>query len=344
MTATPEQHAEALDPATSPAGLAVLATEPELWPAIAAHPNAYPDLLDYLGQYGDAATQAALAARRAVPAPPEPQAASAAPATAEPVEPVAVAVEPAPFMAEQPAPQPFPAASHQAAPYGASYQQPMPAQPGMMPPGTAQQPVVFVHGPGRKPSNAARNLGVPGSLLVILGLLLAAGAVWWAYSLGLSDATISDISDTSDSSGSLSGIAGALIGIAILGWAGLGALVLGGLLLLITLCIARLAAGSAVARGIGAVIAIAGVVVGAIVVYPGVQIFTIGSNVISSFTSGDVLSAGLNALSGYASLMSYAKFYVDLGEIGTYVMAGAAVVLGLVGSLIVLVSFAGRRR
>ena len=58
-------EAELADPATAPARLAELAhSNPELHPAIAAHPAAYPDLLDWLESRDDAATRQAVEQRR----------------------------------------------------------------------------------------------------------------------------------------------------------------------------------------------------------------------------------------------------------------------------------------
>lgn len=58
-------EAELADPATAPARLAELAhSNPELHPAIAAHPAAYPDLLDWLESRDDAATKQAVEQRR----------------------------------------------------------------------------------------------------------------------------------------------------------------------------------------------------------------------------------------------------------------------------------------
>jgi hypothetical protein len=49
MAATPEQTSLAADPSTDAQTLADLAhAEPDLWPAIAAHPNAYPGLIDWM--------------------------------------------------------------------------------------------------------------------------------------------------------------------------------------------------------------------------------------------------------------------------------------------------------
>jgi type II secretory pathway pseudopilin PulG len=53
VTASPEQAALLADPATSAATLQSLAAaNPELWPAIAAHPNVYPDLLAWMHENG----------------------------------------------------------------------------------------------------------------------------------------------------------------------------------------------------------------------------------------------------------------------------------------------------
>ena len=54
------------NPFTSGADLSAIAqTQPSLWPGVAAHPNAFPELLSQLGQFGDPAVQAALASRGA---------------------------------------------------------------------------------------------------------------------------------------------------------------------------------------------------------------------------------------------------------------------------------------
>jgi hypothetical protein len=53
MAATPSQTLLAADPSTDAQTLADLAhAEPELWPAIAAHPNAYPGLIDWMHENG----------------------------------------------------------------------------------------------------------------------------------------------------------------------------------------------------------------------------------------------------------------------------------------------------
>ena len=52
-----------LDPTTSPADLARLAQDPAHRAAVAAHPNAYPELLAWLAGLGDPAVDAALRAR-----------------------------------------------------------------------------------------------------------------------------------------------------------------------------------------------------------------------------------------------------------------------------------------
>jgi len=57
----------AVDPSTSAADLAQIAqAQPRLWPEIAAHPNAYPDLLSWLSANGDTATKQAVATRLTV--------------------------------------------------------------------------------------------------------------------------------------------------------------------------------------------------------------------------------------------------------------------------------------
>ena len=55
---------EAADPATSAQALHEIATTiPELRAAVAANPSAYPELLDWMGQLGESAVDAAIAAR-----------------------------------------------------------------------------------------------------------------------------------------------------------------------------------------------------------------------------------------------------------------------------------------
>ncbi|MFT4299837.1 MAG: hypothetical protein QM597_09410 [Aeromicrobium sp.] len=61
--ATDETRAEASNPATAPARLQELTSDPELWPLIAAHPNAYPGLLTWLGENGGNDVKAAIAGR-----------------------------------------------------------------------------------------------------------------------------------------------------------------------------------------------------------------------------------------------------------------------------------------
>ncbi|MDR2973658.1 MAG: CPBP family intramembrane metalloprotease [Propionibacteriaceae bacterium] len=65
---TVEYGAGALyDPNLPPAELAVIATwYPQLWPWIVNHPNAYPQLLDWLAAVGDESVRRAVAARRAI--------------------------------------------------------------------------------------------------------------------------------------------------------------------------------------------------------------------------------------------------------------------------------------
>ena len=77
-----------VDPTTSGADLAQIAqAQPGLWPQIAAHPNAYPDLLTWLEANGGATTKQAVAARNAAPSP-------AVPSPPPPQAPVATVVAP----------------------------------------------------------------------------------------------------------------------------------------------------------------------------------------------------------------------------------------------------------
>lgn len=61
--ATDETRAEASNPGTSPARLQELTSDSELWPLIAANPNAYDALLTWLGENGGADVRAAIAGR-----------------------------------------------------------------------------------------------------------------------------------------------------------------------------------------------------------------------------------------------------------------------------------------
>ena len=62
------------DPTTSPEDLlAITTTQSNLWVLIAQHPNAYPDLLNYLSQYGDDTVRAVVAARAAQAIVPSPE-------------------------------------------------------------------------------------------------------------------------------------------------------------------------------------------------------------------------------------------------------------------------------
>ncbi|MDR0284166.1 MAG: hypothetical protein LBI33_04650 [Propionibacteriaceae bacterium] len=56
-----EAQAALRDPATSPDDLmAIVEAQPDLWPEVARHPGVYQELLDYLWEYGDEATRAAI--------------------------------------------------------------------------------------------------------------------------------------------------------------------------------------------------------------------------------------------------------------------------------------------
>ncbi len=87
---------ELQDPALAPARLQQIAIEapPEYLAAVAAHPRAYPELLDWIAQYGDAAAQAAVAAARGGMA--ETSVAASAPAPLPAVRPAAPTAAPAP--------------------------------------------------------------------------------------------------------------------------------------------------------------------------------------------------------------------------------------------------------
>ncbi|WP_229053998.1 hypothetical protein [Aeromicrobium sp. Leaf350] len=61
--ATDETRAEASNPGTPAARLQELTNDPELWPLIAANPNAYDSLLAWLGENGGPDVQSAIASR-----------------------------------------------------------------------------------------------------------------------------------------------------------------------------------------------------------------------------------------------------------------------------------------
>jgi len=87
--ATDETRAEASDPTTSPTRLQELTSDAELWPLIAANPNAYDALLTWLGENGGPDVQAAIAGRGAgaeptAVLPPSPMPAAAPPLTPPP--------------------------------------------------------------------------------------------------------------------------------------------------------------------------------------------------------------------------------------------------------------------
>lgn len=109
---TPQERAS--DPATTALELQQLAADhPEVRPAIAKHPAAYPALLDWLGALGDSAVNAALVERRAADAaPPAPAPLESAPEVAEssPV-PVVADVSPSDDVAGSPSPAPVAAES-----------------------------------------------------------------------------------------------------------------------------------------------------------------------------------------------------------------------------------------
>ncbi|AWB91748.1 hypothetical protein [Aeromicrobium chenweiae] len=145
---------EAQDPSTTPARLAELAqADRALWPAIAVHPQAYPGLLEWLGQQGDATVSAVLALRSsssaATPTPteviPSVQPSAQQPSAEQPTSPVAEPVVPSqptspvaePVVPSQPAEQAYqpaePTQSFQPAEPTQSYQPTQtwqPAQPG----------------------------------------------------------------------------------------------------------------------------------------------------------------------------------------------------------------------
>ncbi len=107
---------EAADPRTSAARLHEIAqADRETWPLIAAHPQAYDGLLEWLGEHGDDTVREAIAARAAAvpppPPPPGPPAPPAPPTQESPVQeapveepPVAPVAEPTVPLEPTPAP------------------------------------------------------------------------------------------------------------------------------------------------------------------------------------------------------------------------------------------------
>lgn len=62
------------DPATTAAGLAEIAQgHPELWPEVATHPQAYPELVDWIARHAWAATAVAPVVEPAIAGPGHPE-------------------------------------------------------------------------------------------------------------------------------------------------------------------------------------------------------------------------------------------------------------------------------
>lgn len=147
---------QASDPATPAEVLAAIAEHrPDLRPAVASNPTAYPGLLDWLGRLGDPAVDAALAARVAAPsaaayATPEPPAQQPEPAGAEPIAPEPVAPEPVAY--EVPAAPEAPAPDQGFTPPGYV----PPAAEGYQPPAAAEPYAAPGYGaPGYPPAGGA---------------------------------------------------------------------------------------------------------------------------------------------------------------------------------------------
>lgn len=114
---------EAQDPNTTAARLMEIAqSSRDTWEAIAAHPAAYPGLLDWLGEHGDDAVKAAIARREIAQLPPPPppaaDAAPTAPIPAPPAPPAPPASVNEPAGAEPTLVQPAASAETAAAPIG----------------------------------------------------------------------------------------------------------------------------------------------------------------------------------------------------------------------------------
>lgn len=166
---------EAADPQTSPARLQEIAqAHRDAWPLIAANPQAYDGLLDWLAEHGDDTVREAIASRAAAvpppppppgppapPAPPEPTVAAAPEPTVAP-EPVAPAAAPEP-VAQVAAPEPVaPSAAPEPVATVASTATPTPAP-------TAQQPAVPA-ADGAETSSGGTNLV---RTLLVLGVVAA---------------------------------------------------------------------------------------------------------------------------------------------------------------------------
>ncbi|MDR1825807.1 MAG: PQQ-like beta-propeller repeat protein [Bifidobacteriaceae bacterium] len=172
------------NPETPAADLATIAgVFPALAPQIAAHPNLYPGLADWIKALGDPEADAALAARdtaapAAAPATQEP-AAQAQPQAQTPAQPAQPAAQPVQAPAQTPYQPPMASGPQQPqqpqqpqAPYGAGYQgyQPYPG-PGA-PSGTQQVPEAKKGGKGKL-------IGIIAAALVVV--LVAAGAGWFFF-------------------------------------------------------------------------------------------------------------------------------------------------------------------
>jgi hypothetical protein len=104
---------EAADPRTTAARLHEIAqADRDTWPLIAAHPQAYDGLLEWLGEHGDDSVREAIAARAAAmpppPPPPGPPAPPAPPTQEDPVQEAAVEEPPVaePTVPLEPTPTP----------------------------------------------------------------------------------------------------------------------------------------------------------------------------------------------------------------------------------------------
>ncbi|GAA1730379.1 hypothetical protein [Aeromicrobium alkaliterrae] len=163
--ATDETRAEASNPGTPAARLQELTNDPELWPLIAAHPNAYDSLLAWLGENGGPDVQAAISSRGGA------------------AEPTSVLPQQAPPAAAPPLTPP---------PGGAG--------PGLPPPGGYNQaPAGFPPPGGPQGGNGGSKKGLWITLGILIFLLVGSGigVGVWALTKGDDSDTRSD-DDTSD--------------------------------------------------------------------------------------------------------------------------------------------------
>lgn len=161
MTDEDAARAAALNPWTGGDALAAIAAaRPDLGALVAAHPNAYDGLLDWLAEYGDAAARQAVAARRRAASVPPP-----------PPMPVAATIPPAPTAERSPEP-PRPVGPIAGVPATGSVE-----------PTSGEPPWAIAPHPEPSPKPFWRRRWVIGTAIGVVVLLVAGGAgTWWFVS------------------------------------------------------------------------------------------------------------------------------------------------------------------